>query len=679
MQRKRSRQARSLAVVAFMATSFSIGRCSYNCPARSALDAALCLQDSLPPHSEAAVHWRVALDDSRYYHFGVVTLTSQMQSLELAGNKTRVTFDTTHRWMGSRLSTLRLVGLDLTNSKLPELPKSLIRLDIVDCVMKSFPVAWLLSLSRLETLVVANNTLTDETLMETSQQQYRVLSSRLAAPSVNYQSRASAAEMVTCVSSRGGRVQELLGCQFCVVPDQIAISRNLQALMDSNFRGSNARIDGNGDNHMPILVLVSMALPVVYFLYKMHLFVSFMRAHYRNKRTEASRGIQEKTASSSSDDDRNCTTTLVPKGFEFRSHRKSDRRLFASNSAGFWVDEELQQWRLDFKRLKLLQCLNLPSGLDRRTLRKQSMTSAMNHREIWLASLAQVHGTTLTLSHGVSAENILVVAKFLSCTTHRGSRTSASSSVARDNLKSEMKRQAFLYHPHVVTFIGVAWSRETQLVAVTEYMTQGDLRHRLHCTAATESGKLTAWKLQMLLDVISALLYLHSMRPFRVHGNCNSRNVLLNESLRAKLSDFGVDSRADGLTDQELTSYSAVGSGRWISPEALMGCEISALYPGAIDVYSFGILIAEVDSHELPFSDLMQANRAAVPETDILQLIARGALSPTLSETCPESLVELVNACTCYKPKNRPSSAQVQATLMRILEEVQAGKTKLTA
>ncbi|KAF4318893.1 hypothetical protein BBO99_00006231 [Phytophthora kernoviae] len=183
----------------------------------------------------------------------------------------------------------------------------------------------------------------------------------------------------------------------------------------------------------------------------------------------------------------------------------------------------------------------------------------------------------------------------------------------------------------------------------------------------------------MLLDVTRALLYVHSMHPRLVHGNCNSRNVLLDRALRAKLSDFGVDGRMDGLSEEDLMTYSAVGSGRWISPEALLGRETSAAYPDAGDVYSLGILIAEVDSHELPFSDLMQANRSAVPETDILQLIAKGALSPTLSPACPKSIVKLVNACTSYNPKYRPSSAQVQQDLLRILEDFREFESKTTA
>jgi serine/threonine-protein kinase TNNI3K len=247
-------------------------------------------------------------------------------------------------------------------------------------------------------------------------------------------------------------------------------------------------------------------------------------------------------------------------------------------------------------------------------------------------------------------------------------------------MRAELRRQAQFSHPNVAAFIGVAWSPQTHLVAVTEYLEQGDLRqwlHRTNRTTEAEDGQVFGpgiWsvaKLQMLVDLARALVYLHSMHPPVAHGNCNSRNVLLTPELRAKWSDFG-NAAGEVLSERDRLAYSAVGSGRWISPEALLGRETVATPKGsrdAGDVYSFGVLMAEIDSHTLPFSDLMRANRSALPETDILQLIAQGALSPTLSETCAPAIVELVAGCTQYAPAQRPSSKQVLARLQRALQE----------
>ncbi|KAF1792862.1 Leucine-rich repeat domain, L domain-like [Phytophthora cactorum] len=669
MHRRRRRRASLLAIASLLSSCSSTSHewiTSVNCPHGAGLPHYALY------HHRSASEWRVALEDATSYHLAAVALSPRVRTLELHGNKTRVMFDAAGRWTGERLTALLFIGLDLTNTSLPALPSSLTRLQIVDCVLNKLPATWLLSMSRLETLVLANNTLADDrqTLIELSEQQFKLLSSRLTEKSA-IETEVDEAQTIECLNVRGGRVQRLSGHQVCVVPDEVAVARRLQTSADSGSDVSQAEdnsdeLDGSSrssssdDDHTPTLVLLSMGLPFVYFLYKVALYIFFMRTYNRSPKESKNTNVGTTNDSEQDRPTANESTTSPPASPSPRVHRKQDKQPFSSNNAGFWVDEELQPWRLDFQRLKMLKCLNLLPSEKRQTLRKQSVTSAMNPREIWLASLAPAKGSAVPVSPGGGTADTLVVAKFLALKDDQGPRSSSSGN-------------------GVVAFIGVAWSRETHLVAITEYMAQGDLRQWLHRTANKQSGNWTVLKVQMLLDVNRALLYLHSMHPRLVHGNCNSRNVLLDRSLRAKLSDFGVDSRADGLTEQELMSYSAVGSGRWISPEALLGRETSASYPDASDVYSFGILIAEMDSHELPFSDLMQANRSAVPETDILQLIARGALSPTLSPACPKSIVKLVNACTSYKPKYRPSSTQVQQDLLRILEDFRAIENNTTA
>ncbi|CAH0485598.1 unnamed protein product [Peronospora farinosa] len=619
--------------------------------------------------------------------------SSEIQTLQLQGVKTHVEFYPSSLWMGKRLATLEFIGLDLSNTTLPKLPSSLTQLQITNCVLYNLPVTWLLSLPQLESIVLMDNYLTDatQTLTELSNQQFTLLSGRVVSNMV-IGPTVEEAQIAACTEEKGGSVQRLGQWPVCVTPDDAVIARKL--LIFTHLRSSGSSLENSSsfgssshDHDTSALVMLSLGLPFIFCLYKMGLFIYFMRT---NKRYSSEGGgtsrvgrvhtLKNAATATTRDTDAgrptvNVLSTSPPPSPSPCGYQKRDKQPFESSNAEVWVDKELQSWQLDFQRLKMLKCLNLLPTEKRTTLRKQSITSAMNPREIWLASLADE--SMAAASPGEGAPTKLVVAKYLAPKFGQGRRSSASGNT-KDKLKRELKRQAIFSHPQVVTFIGVAWSRETHLIAVTEYMAQGDLRRWLHRTASTHSGKWSIVKVQMLLDVSRALLYLHTMHTRLVHGNCNSRNVLLDQSLRAKLSDFGVDG-SDSLTEQELMSYSAVGSGRWISPEALLGCETSASYPDASDVYSFGILIAELDSHELPFSDLMQANRAAVPETNILQLISMGALSPTLSPTCPPSIVKLVDACTSYKPKNRPSSSQVQQHLRRILEDFREFESKTTA
>ncbi|GLD97868.1 hypothetical protein PINS_up006565 [Pythium insidiosum] len=417
-----------------------------------------------------------------------------------------------------------------------------------------------------------------------------------------------------------------------------------------------------------LYTLFSMSVPAAFLVYKIVLYIYFRCYGYRKQDEERHRPPlpEDQSTVDGNDDDRgisgpshaNASNGGVPNvrvqpsaSLSPKSAAKAERMQHKNGgmNSKFWIDEELQAWRLDFQQLKMTKCLTTTPSQKRHANRGASSLAAS---EVWLATY-----------YAMDAENNqrMVALKWI---PPRLQNTEAQ----QDKLKEEVRRQAKLRHPNVATFIGIAWSPDTNLVAVTEYMARGDLRQWLHRSSAKEAGKWTAIKVQMLLDITNALVYLHSFQPRLVHGNCNSRNVLINDRMQAKLSDFGAPK--DHISERELMAYKEVGSGRWISPEALMGSgdQVS----DAMDVYSLGILMVEMDTHELPFADLMQADRTQLPENDVLQLIANGALTPTLSPTCHPRIDKLVQACTAFNPQKRPSSRDIAGVLTQILRELEA-------
>lgn len=518
---------------------------------------------------------------------------------------------------------------------------------------------------------------------------------------------------VECIAARkgetgeecaGGQVFDVDGEILCIGDGVFQVERRLQSGSSSGEEeDESASGSGESDDKTSLYVLAALAGPFLYFLYKLGLFFFFLKTYPRLVREQERRSVDNGNADAASvqvnkhelhdsaDDDTQRPTLEGSSGSLARSpapiatvnstpRADGPRGQQQLSSANFWVEEELQSWRLDFRLFTLQTCLTLSASQKRQTLRKASVTSAMNPREIWLASYAGDAADTAS-----TARERLVTVKFVPPTTSNGANgQSNESNGGHERLRAELRRQAQFSHPNVAAFIGVAWSPQTHLVAVTEYMPQRDLRQWLQRTMASQEhgrGIWSVYKLQMLADLARALVYLHSMHPPVAHGNCNSRNVLLSDELRAKWSDFG-NAAGEVLSERDRLAYSAVGSGRWISPEALLGRDTMGASAGARDagdVYSFGILMAEIDSHELPFSDLMRANRSALPETDILQLIAQGALSPTLSPTCMPAIAELVAACTEYKPARRPSSKQVLMKLQRTLQDAKNAAAKQKA
>ncbi|KAJ0398137.1 hypothetical protein P43SY_004334 [Pythium insidiosum] len=226
-------------------------------------------------------------------------------------------------------------------------------------------------------------------------------------------------------------------------------------------------------------------------------------------------------------------------------------------------------------------------------------------------------------------------------------------------LIDEFKLNAILQHPNIVALIGATWTTRADFQVIFEYMCDGDLRTYLEMTA-NDAGSAPMWsrqKLQLALDVAYALAYLHSQRSVGVvHRDLKSGNILLcrdtsSESrkfqddgsvqryrLRAKLADFGV-SRSQSTNNSMTTG---VGTSRWLAPEVILG---GGVYDTACDVYSFGVVLTELDTHQLPFSDVRGADGTMLPDVTILQRVAHERLQPNTSALCPQSVASLARQC----------------------------------
>ncbi|GLD99726.1 hypothetical protein PINS_up008454 [Pythium insidiosum] len=190
---------------------------------------------------------------------------------------------------------------------------------------------------------------------------------------------------------------------------------------------------------------------------------------------------------------------------------------------------------------------------------------------------------------------------------------------------SEIKLMASFFHPKIVEFVGVSWSTLQDLCAVTEYMAKGDL----YVFLKRKNGQLN-WrdhKIYLAEDVADALGYLHSLTPKVIHRDLKSKNILLDDSFRAKLSDFGI-SRERSL---EETMTAGVGTIYWTAPEVLMGKK----YTEKADIYSFGIVMSELDTHEVPYSDMRDDAGKKLQGMKIVQQVIRKKLRPTFSASCP--------------------------------------------
>ena len=154
----------------------------------------------------------------------------------------------------------------------------------------------------------------------------------------------------------------------------------------------------------------------------------------------------------------------------------------------------------------------------------------------------------------------------------------------------EIVMAARLRHPNLVQFIGASTERE--LILVTELMTTslGALMHR---------GPMSEAAIKSIsLDVAKALNYLHLMRPHPIiHRDICGGNVLLDplpdNRWKAKVSDYGSVNLLQRLT----TAHP--GNPFYAAPES----KYPDLQTPKMDIFSFGVLLSEMLTNELPESD----------------------------------------------------------------------------
>ncbi|KAJ8566274.1 hypothetical protein ON010_g6851 [Phytophthora cinnamomi] len=222
----------------------------------------------------------------------------------------------------------------------------------------------------------------------------------------------------------------------------------------------------------------------------------------------------------------------------------------------------------------------------------------------------------------------------------------------------EIKLMAWLEHPKIIQFVGVAWTKLVDMLAVIEYMDGGDLRTLLDKKPPKRLPWQEGLKLQYALDTIDAIVYLHSLSPVIIHRDLKSRNILLDSKKGAKLGDFGVSA-----TKRQNDMTAGVGTARWLAPEIARGEEN---YTEAVDVYSFGIILSELDTHQLPFADAKTSGTGApLNDMAILQGVSSGKLLVTMSPTCPRNLEALARRCMSIDPSQRPAAAQVAYELRK--------------
>lgn len=213
------------------------------------------------------------------------------------------------------------------------------------------------------------------------------------------------------------------------------------------------------------------------------------------------------------------------------------------------------------------------------------------------------------------------------------------SSDASKEFETEVQVMAKLHSPNIVSLYG--YCMNPKYCIVMEYMPKGSLFNVL------KSDQPLDWKIRikMATDIACGLAFLHQEKI--LHRDIKSLNVLLDENMKAKLTDFGL-SRIKNETRTTTAIQDSVGTINWMAPELF---KRKAVYTQKSDIYSLGITIWELVSRKVPFSDA--ANPGLIPSW-----VAKGEREE-IPEICPKKLSTLIQACWDGDADKRPDAEAV--------------------
>ncbi|KAG1821206.1 kinase-like domain-containing protein, partial [Suillus variegatus] len=253
---------------------------------------------------------------------------------------------------------------------------------------------------------------------------------------------------------------------------------------------------------------------------------------------------------------------------------------------------------------------------------------------------------------------------------------------SKKRARREMKLWMAARHDNIVPLLGIAEGfTEEGFAMVSPWKGGGTLALYLR----DHEGNIPCRKkLTLIKDVTIGLAYLHSRKI--VHGDLTTTNVVLDESGKALLIDFGLSNVLGGMAGSCLSlSVARPGAVRFAAPELLVAEEATSqptgmdsavdnespvLIPNVpSDIYSLGCVMLNVFTEKLPWHTYVYSNLAIVGAHH-----AKESMPFPSHDHLSKERKQFICECTSVEVGSRPSSQDAVVFIEEELriEDIQA-------
>ncbi|CAL5033863.1 unnamed protein product [Urochloa decumbens] len=241
-----------------------------------------------------------------------------------------------------------------------------------------------------------------------------------------------------------------------------------------------------------------------------------------------------------------------------------------------------------------------------------------------------------------------------------------------DEFINEVAILSQINHRNIVKLLGCCLETEVPLL-VYEFISNGTLYDHLHVGDPIS----LSWtdRLRIAVEISRALAYLHSLvsRPI-IHRDIKSTNILLDDNLTVKLSDFGA-SRYISVNQMGVNTV-VQGTRGYLDPMYYTTGRLT----DKSDVYSFGVILIELLTRKKPVSyrssqgyGLVQHFDSLLSEGKLDYILDRQVIHEGGGEVTDVALLAAI--CVQLSAEDRPTMREVEVSL----EAIQAAREPVSS